>query len=177
MVFELRTAGNPLALANTVRQIVHQVGPQVPVADMTTHSRRIDQTILQERTFAQLCSCFGGLALLMACVGLYGTMAYAVARRTGEIGIRMALGATRRRVVWMILREVVALSSFGLLIGLAAAYQTTAFLKAFLFGVKPNDPLAIGSSVAILITCALLAGYFPAFRASHIDPMAALRNE
>ena len=113
MVFELRATGNPLALANTVRQIVHEVGPQVPVADMTTQSRRIDQTISQERTFAQLCACFGGLALLMACVGLYGTMAYAVARRTGEIGIRMALGATRRRVVWMILREVAVLSAFG----------------------------------------------------------------
>ena len=177
MVFELRTAGNPLALANTVRQIVHQIGPQVPVADMTTQSRRIDQTILQERTFAQLCACFGGLALLMACVGLYGTMSYAVARRTGEIGIRMTLGATRRRVVWMILSEVIALSAFGLVIGLAAAYQATAFVKSFLFGVKPNDPFAMSASVAVLITCALLAGYLPAFRASRIDPMAALRNE
>jgi predicted permease len=177
MVFELRATGNPLALANTVRQIVHQIGPQVPVADMTTQSRRIDQTILQERTFAQLCACFGGLALLMACVGLYGTMAYAVARRTGEIGIRMALGATRRRVVWMILSEVVTLCAFGLLIGLGAAYQTTTFLKSFLFGVKPNDPLAIGASVAILIACAALAGYLPAVRASRIDPMAALRDE
>jgi predicted permease len=177
MIFELRASGDPLALANTVRQIVHQIGPQVPVADMTTQSRRIDQTIQQERTFAELCACFGGLALLMACVGLYGTMAYAVARRTGEIGIRMALGATRRRVVWMVLREVVTLSAFGLVIGLAAAYETTAFLKSFLFGVKPNDPLSIGASVAILIACALLAGYLPAFRASRIDPMAALRNE
>ncbi len=177
MVFELRATGDPLALANTVRQIVHQMGPQVPVADMTTQSRRIDQTILQERTFAQLCACFGGLALLMACVGLYGTMAYAVARRTGEIGIRMALGATRSRVVWMILREVAALSAVGLVIGLVAAYETTTFLKSFLFGVKPNDPFAIGASVAILIACALLAGYFPAFRASRIDPMEALRNE
>jgi macrolide transport system ATP-binding/permease protein len=177
MIFELRAAGNPLALSNTIRQIVHQVGPQVPVADLTTQTRRIDQTISQERTFAQLCACFGALALLMACVGLYGTMAYAVARRTGEIGIRMALGATRRRVVWMILREVIVLSAFGLLIGLTAAFQTTALLKTFLFGVKPNDPLAIGASVAILIACALLAGYLPAFRASRIDPMAALRNE
>jgi macrolide transport system ATP-binding/permease protein len=177
MIFELRAVGDPLALANTVRQIVHQVGPQVPVADMTTQSRRIDRTIRQERVFAQLCACFGGLALLMACVGLYGTMAYAVARRTGEIGIRMALGATRRRVVWMILREVTTLSVIGLIVGLATAFQTTAFLKSFLFGVKPNDPLAIGVSVAILIACALVAGYLPAFRASRIDPMTALRNE
>jgi macrolide transport system ATP-binding/permease protein len=177
MVFELRASGDPLRLSNTVRQIVHQVGPQVPLANMTTQSRRIDETILQERTFAQLGACFGGLALLMACVGLYGTMAYAVARRTGEIGIRMALGATRRRVVWMVLREVVVLSAFGLLIGVGAAYQTTTFLKSFLFGVKPNDPLAMGASAAILIACALVAGYLPAFRASRIDPMVALRNE
>ena len=107
-----------------------------------------DQTILQERTFAQLCACFGGLALLMACVGLYGTMAYAVARRTSEIGIRMALGATGRLVVWMVLREVLTLSVFGLVVGLAAAYQTTVFLKSFLFGVKPNDPFAVGASTA-----------------------------
>jgi len=177
MVFELRATGDPLALSKTVRQIVHEVGPQVPVADITTQSRRIDQTISQERTFAKLCACFGALALLMACVGLYGTMAYAVARRTGEIGIRMALGATRGRVVRMVLREVAVLSACGLLVGLVAAYQTTAFLKSFLFGVKPNDPVAIGASVAILIACALLAGYLPAFRASRIDPMAALRNE
>jgi macrolide transport system ATP-binding/permease protein len=177
MIFELRAAGDPLALSNTVRRIVHEVAPQVPVADITTQSRRIDQTISQERTFARLCACFGGLAILMACVGLYGTTAYAVARRTGEIGIRMALGATRRRVIWMILREVAMLSAFGLLVGILAAYQTTAFLKSFLFGVKPNDPFAIGASVAILIGCALVAGYLPAFRASRIDPMAALRNE
>ncbi len=177
MVFELRATGDPLALTKTVRQVVHEVGPQVPVADITTQSRRIDQTISQERTFAQLCACFGALALLMACVGLYGTMAYTVARRTGEIGIRMALGATRGRVVRMVLREVAILSALGLLLGVVAAYQTTVFLKSFLFGVKPNDPVAIGVSVAILIACALVAGYLPAFRASRIDPMAALRNE
>ena len=177
MVFELRATGDPLGLANTVRQIVHQVGPQVPLADITTQSRRIDQTILQERTFAQLCACFGGLALLMACVGLYGTMAYAVVRRTGEIGIRMALGATRRRVVWMVMREVGLLAALGLIIGLGTAYQSTSFLNSFLFGVQPNDPLTMGASVAILAACALLAGYLPAFRASRIDPMMALRNE
>src|SRR5258708_39518734 len=136
MVFELRAAGDPLRLSNTVRQIVHQVGPQVPLADMTTQSRRIDQTILQERTFAQLCACFGGLALLMACVGLYGTMAYAVARRTGEIGIRTALRAARGRIVWMVVREVVVLCVVGVAIGFAGVYQITAVVKSFLFGLQ-----------------------------------------
>jgi macrolide transport system ATP-binding/permease protein len=177
MFFELRTAGDTLALGNSVRQIMRQAGPQVPLADMTTQSRRIDQTILQERTFAQLCTCFGGLALLMACVGLYGTMAYAVARRTSEIGIRMALGAARRRIVWMVLREVLALSAVGLIFGFIAVYETTAFVKSFLFGLKPNDPFALGMSVFLLLACAMLAGYLPAWRASRIEPMAALRHE
>ncbi|HEX3682780.1 MAG TPA: ABC transporter permease [Bryobacteraceae bacterium] len=177
MYFELRTAGDPLAAANTVRQIVHQTAPRVPVADVTTQSSVIDKTIVHERTFADLCSCFGALALAMACLGLYGTMAYAVSRRTGEIGIRMALGAQRRRVVGMVLREVLAMGSVGLAIGLAAAWETTAFLKSFLFGVTPTDPLTLGSAVAILIACAILAGYRPAARASRVDPMKALRHE
>ncbi len=177
MFFEVRTAGDPLALGNTVRQIVRELGPQVPLAEMTTQSRQIDQTILQERTFAQLCTCFGGLALLMACVGLYGTMAYAVARRTSEIGIRMALGAARRGIVWMVLREVIALSAAGLVVGFGAVFEVTALVKSLLFGLAPNDPWALGVPVAILIGCALLAGYVPAWRASRIDPMAALRHE
>jgi macrolide transport system ATP-binding/permease protein len=177
MYFELRTAGDPLALANTVRNIVHQLGPRVPVADITTQSRVIDETIVQERTFADLCTCFGALALLMACVGLYATMAYAVTRRTSEIGIRMALGAQRRRIVWMVLREVLVLAAVGLAVGFAAVWQTTKFLQSFLFGLKPNDPLALAAAVSILIACAVLAGYAPAWRASRIDPMVALRHE
>jgi macrolide transport system ATP-binding/permease protein len=177
MFFELRTTGEPLALGNSVRQIVREVGPQVPLADMTTQSRRIDQTILQERTFARLCTCFGGLALLMACVGLYGTMAYAVARRTNEIGIRMALGAARPRIVWMVLREVIALSAIGLVFGFLAVYETITFVKSFLFGLTPNDPFTLGISTAVLIAGVLLAGYLPAWRASRIDPMTALRYE
>jgi macrolide transport system ATP-binding/permease protein len=177
MYFELRTAGDPLSLANTVRRIVHVVGPRVPVADVTTQSRQIDETIVQQRTFADLCTCFGVLALVMACLGLYGTMAYAVTRRTGEIGVRMALGAARRRIVWMVLREVLLLGAVGVLIGSAAVWETTTFLQSFLFGLKPNDPLTLGTTAAILIACAALAGYAPAWRASRIDPMTALRHE
>jgi ABC-type antimicrobial peptide transport system permease subunit len=115
--------------------------------------------------------------MLIACVGLYGTVAYAVARRTAEIGIRMALGARQPTIVWMVLREVLALVTLGLAIGLAGAWETTRFVKAFLFDTKPNDPLAISIAVAILATAALLAGYGPAWQASRLDPMKALRQE
>jgi macrolide transport system ATP-binding/permease protein len=171
VVFELRAAGDPLALVGTVRQIVRQASPAVPVSDVTTQSRTIDQTISQERTFAGLCGCFAILALLIAGVGLYGSVAYSVARRTGEIGIRMALGAESRRIVWMVLREVVTLAAVGLGIGLAAAYSLTRFVASFLFGMKPHDPLALSVSVLVLVGAAILAGYAPARRASRIDPI------
>ena len=175
--FELRTAGDPLAQANAVRQIVAQTSSNVPLTDVNTQSRQIDETIGQQLTFANLCTCFAVLALLIACVGLYGTMSYAVARRTGEIGIRMALGAERRNIIWIVMREVLALAAAGLAIGLAAALETTRFIESFLFGAKPNDPLAIAYSVAILAAAGLAAGYAPAWRASRIDPMTALRHE
>jgi predicted permease len=175
--FELRTAGDPLALLHAVRQIVGQANNSIPLTDINTQSRLIDQTISQPRTFANLCTCFAVLALVIACVGLYGTMAYAVARRTGEIGIRMALGAEGRNIIWMVLREVLALAAAGLVIGLAAAWETTHFIASFLFGTKPNDPLAISVSVVILAAAGLAAGYTPAWRASRIDPMTALRHE
>ncbi|HEX5432193.1 MAG TPA: FtsX-like permease family protein, partial [Bryobacteraceae bacterium] len=127
--------------------------------------------------FAMLCSCFAVLALLIACVGLYGTMSYAVARRSNEIGIRMALGAQRPRVVWMILRGVLAMSVAGLAIGLPIAYATSKYVESFLFKMKPNDPLTVGAAVGILLASAILAGYLPARRASRIDPMEALRHE
>jgi macrolide transport system ATP-binding/permease protein len=177
VVFELRAAGDPLALAGTVRQIVRQASPAVPMSDVTTQSRTIDQTISQERTFAGLCGCFAALALLIAGIGLYGSVAYAVARRTCEIGIRMALGAESRRIVWMVLREVAILAAAGLGIGLAAAYGLTRFVASFLFGVKPHDPLALSVAVLVLVAAAIVAGYAPARRASRIDPMAALRHE
>jgi len=175
--FELRTSGDPLAIASTVREIVHQMNPTVPVSPFKTQQAQIDQTISQERTFADLCTCFAALALIIACVGLYGTMSYAVARRTSEIGLRVALGARRQRIVWMVLREVCLLASIGLAIGLAVAWETSHFVASFLWGMKPNDPVALLGSVAVLISAALAAGYAPAWRASRIDPMVALRHE
>src|SRR5215831_4697655 len=175
--FELRTAGDPLALANAVRQTVHQANAGLPVSEISTQAASVERMFSQERTFAYLCACFAGLALAIACVGLYGTMAYAVARRTNEIGIRMALGAERRRIVWMVLREVLALGGAGMAVGLAVAWETSRFVRAFLFGIQPNDPWAIAGSAFVLLAVAFLAGYAPAWKASRIDPMAALRHE
>ncbi len=177
LYFELRTAGDPFGAVASVRRIVHDASHAVSITDVTTQAQRIEKTISQERTFAFLGSCFAALALLIASVGLYGAMAYTVARRTGEIGIRMALGAQRPKIIWMVLREVLALTAIGLLIGYGAARLTTRFVESFLYEMKANDPLAVAAAIAILLAAALAAGYAPAWRASRIDPAAALRNE
>jgi predicted permease len=177
MSFTLRTAGDPLAMAAAARQAVRETDARIPISGITTESRVIDQTIGQERTFAMLCTCFALLAVAIACVGLYGMMAYNVARRTNEIGIRMALGARRDRLVWMVLREVLGMAAAGLAIGLGAAMATTKFVESFLFRMKPNDPMALAGAAAILLAAALAAGYAPARRASKIDPWIALRDE
>ena len=177
LYFELRTSGDPFGAVSAVRRIVHDASSEVSITEVTTQALRIEQTISQERTFANLGACFAVLALLIACVGLYGAMAYAVARRTGEIGIRMALGAQRRRIIAMVLRESCALTAAGLLIGYGAAHFTASLVASFLYGIQPNDPLAVTAAIAILLSAALAAGYVPAWRASRIDPAVALRNE
>ena len=177
MVYALRTSGDPLRYVNSVREIVRQADARVPVSEVRTQAADIDHTINQEITFAKLCSSFALLALAIACVGLYGTVSYNVARRTGEIGIRMALGAQRRGVVLMVLREVVVLALPGLAIGMAMALATSRFLESFLYGIKPNDGLTLTLALAILMGAALLAGYVPSWKASRIDPMDALRHE
>ena len=177
MVYELRTAGDPLVQANVVRQIVRQADPRVPVAHLKTQAAQIDETVTQERTFARLCTAFAALALAIACVGLYGSMAYSVARRTGEIGIRMALGAERRSILWMVLRDALAVAATGLALGLVIAYAASSLVQSFLFGMKPRDPAALVVSAFALLAAAVAAAYAPAWRASRIDPMAALREE
>ena len=177
MTFALRTSGDPLRYVNTVRAIVSQADARVPVTDVKTQAAQIDQTMNQEIIFARLCTAFAILALLIACVGLYGTMSYTVARRTGEIGIRMALGAQRGAVVWMVLRQVFVLAAVGLAIGVPTALGISRFVESFLFGVKPNSPAALVLAVAILLGAVLVAGYVPARKASRIDPMTAVRHE
>jgi predicted permease len=177
MVFALHTSGDPLQYVNSVREIVRQADAGVPVSDVRTQATDIDRTINQEVTFARLCSGFAILALVIACVGLYGAVSHNVARRTGEIGIRMALGAQRRRILWMVLREVLVVAAVGLAIGMGTALGTSKFVAAFLYGMTPNDPLALTLAVMILLSAALLAAYVPARKASRIDPMTAVRHE
>ncbi|HLK18086.1 MAG TPA: ABC transporter permease [Bryobacteraceae bacterium] len=177
MTYELRTTGDPMRYVSAVRETVHQLDARVPISDVRSQTGDIDNTIGQEITFAELCSAFAALALLIACVGLYGTVSYNVARRTSEIGIRMALGAQSNRVVWLVLREVCAMSALGLAIGLPAALASSRLVQSFLFETKPNDPRALAAAVTILLSAALLAGFIPARRASRIDPLTALRHE
>jgi predicted permease len=177
MVYEIRAAGDPLGLASEVRRAVRQADAKIPISNLVTQKTQIDQTIVQERTFATLCACFAALALLIACVGLYGTMAYAVARRTNEIGIRMALGAERRRVIWMVLREVLTMAGAGLAIGIPVAIAVSKVIGTFLFGLQPNDPVTMIEAVVALVGAAIAAGYGPAYRVSRLDPWNALRDE
>ncbi len=177
MVYALRTSGDPLRYVNSVREIARQADARVPVSEVRTQAADIDQTINQEIAFAELCSGFAILALVIAGVGLYGTVSYNVARRTGEIGIRMALGAQRGGVVRLVLREVLVLVAGGLAIGMAAALGTSKFVASFLYGMKANDPLTLTLALMTLLGTALVAGYAPARKASRIDPMIALRQE
>jgi predicted permease len=177
MVYALRTSGDPRLYVNAVRETVRQANARVPVSDIRTQTADIDKAINQEITFAQLCSGFAILATVIACVGLYGAVSFSVVRRTGEIGIRIALGAQRGGVVRMVLREVLALVAAGLLVGMAAALATSKFVASFLYGMTPNDPLALTLGVVTLLAAALLAAYVPARQASRIDPLVALRHD
>ena len=137
----------------------------------------IDQGISQEIALARLCTVFAGLALVIACVGLYGTVAFNVSRRVVEIGVRMALGAQRAGIVWLILRSVLILELLGLAIGVPIVLLGSRYVESLLFGIKPNDPLVVSAGVAALLSAGLVASYMPARRASSVDPMVALRNE
>jgi ABC-type antimicrobial peptide transport system permease subunit len=137
----------------------------------------VERRFAQERLFALACSLFGGLALSIACIGLFGLMSYNVVRRTNEIGIRMALGAQRWDVIQMVLRESLTLVAIGLAIGLAAALSASHLIRTLLFGLGPNDLLAIASAIFLMILVTTVAAYLPARRASRVDPMVALHYE
>ena len=176
-VIELRTATAPSAVVGAVRDAVHAIDPTLPLAMVSTQADQIERRMKQEKMFAQAYAVFGGVALLLASVGLFGLMSYNVARRTGEMGVRMALGAQRRDVMGLVMRESMVLVAIGLAAGLAIAVATGRFLSALLFGLPSKDPVTMTIAVAVMTTVCALAAYLPARRASRVDPMTALRHE
>ena len=176
-VFELRTAGDPLSLSGEVRAAILQFNDKLPVLNFTTLRTQTDDALKQERLVAQLVSFFGLLGLLLSCVGLYGIMAHAVVRRTNEIGIRLALGAERRDIIWMVLKESLMLVGVGLAIGVPASWAAAHLISNQLFGLKPSDPLTLLTAVTLLGVVGALSGYLPARKASRVDPLISLRYE
>jgi predicted permease len=175
--FEIRTDGNVGNLNAALRQQVQAVNRNLPILSIKEERQLMDSSIVEERLVAKLSSFFGLLAVILAAIGLYGVMSYAVARRTNEIGIRMALGAAQSNVVGMILREVLLLIAVGGVVGIAAAFAATSLIKSFLFGLAAMDPVSFGGAALLLTLVGALAGYLPARRAAKIDPMIALRYE
>ena len=176
-VFEVRTAVDPRTIIPAVRGAVSQLDENLPVHNMKTESEQIERSLFQERLIARLSSFFGGLSLLLACVGLYGLLSYEVARRTREIGVRMALGARPPDILRFIVGQGVALSAAGAAFGILGALAVTRYLASLLYGVRPYDPVTFISVALSLALVVLAACYIPARRAMRVDPMIALRYE
>jgi predicted permease len=177
VTFEVKTAGDPLALASLVTGAMNAVDPNLPLGSMRTQQQQIERSMTRERLMARLAMVLGGLSAVLSAIGLYGLLAYAVTRRVPEIGVRMALGAARRHVLWMFLRHALSVATVGAIIGLGAAYAATGLVQALLFGVSPTDPLILAAAALSNFGVALLAAYLPARRAARIDPVVALRAE
>lgn len=173
----VKTSGSVSAVAPQIRQTIREINRNLPVDDVVTLTDHIGRSLVQQKLVARLATFFGLLALVLACIGLYGVMSYGVARRTNEIGIRMALGARGRSVLWLVLRESLVLVVIGLVVGVLASLAVTKTAASLLYELKPNDPLTIAAAVLLLAAVAALAGYLPARRASRVDPMLALRDE
>ncbi|MGH9937199.1 MAG: ADOP family duplicated permease, partial [Blastocatellia bacterium] len=176
-VLEVRTTEPLSVMASPVRSALLEVTRDVMIRRALTLSSQVDSTLASERLLTTLCAFFGALALLLASVGLYGVLSYAVAQRTQEIGIRMALGATARNVLWLVLRQSLSVVLIGIALGLSLAIICTRLLTSFLYGLSPTDTVAIVCSMLLLLVVALLACYVPARRATKVDPLTALRHE
>jgi len=174
---EVRYTGNLDAVTSAVRRAIHNLDPYLPISNVTTLDAQVDQSITDQRLLARLSGFFGLVAVFLSCIGIYGVMSYVVTRRTSEIGVRMALGARRTEVLWMVLREILMLALSGVAIGITVALATDSLFTHMLFGIKPADPLTLVAAVVLLLAVVTMAGYLPARRASRVDPMVALRCE
>jgi predicted permease len=177
LTLHVRTAGDPASLAPAVRQAIRDAAPAVPAFNVTTLDAHLRRALSRERLLAALFSGFGAVALAIAAVGIYGVLGFAIARRTSEIGVRMALGARRRDIITMVARQGSAMVAAGLALGLGAALLLARVVEAFLFGITPGDPMAFMSAAGLLTLAAAAATAVPAWRASTVDPVAALRAE
>jgi predicted permease len=177
VTYILRTPLTPAQLLPTLRRTIARIDPDLPLTNIRTQQQQIAQTMQQERMFASLTAGFGFLALALACVGIYGIMAYTVSQRTNEIGIRLALGAMREQIRAMVIRETGWLAGVGVVIGLGATLGLIKLIASMLYGLKPWDPVTLGCSTLLLLAVAFVAGWIPAQRASRVDPIDALRSE
>jgi ABC-type antimicrobial peptide transport system permease subunit len=177
LALAVRCFGDAITFATPVQRQIQSGRSTLLVTNISTMEKQIEQVLLRERLVAMLSTAFGSVALVLASIGLYGILAYAVARRTNEIGIRMALGSTRSGVVWMILREGLALAAGGVFIGLPLVLAIGKVAKASLYGIEPFDPLALVTAALLLLVLAALAAVLPGRRASLLDPSTALRRE
>jgi predicted permease len=175
--YVVRTRMKPDALVPSLRAVVQKMDRDLPLMDVRTQRQQIDATMVQERIFASLTATFGILALALACVGIYGIMAYTVSQRTNEIGIRLALGARRGQVRGMVLKEAGWLAAVGIVVGVSVAMWLGQLVKSMLYGLQPFDPASLLGSASLLLCVAMLAGWVPAMRASRVEPMEALRHD
>jgi predicted permease len=173
----VRTEHDPDNAFRSIRALVHDLDPNIPISNMKTLDRQLEESLVTERMIATLSSVFGSLATALSIIGLYGVMAYMVARRSREIGIRMALGAMAGNVVWLVMREVLLLVGAGVAVALPAAYFLTKVVRAQLYGIEPNDPVSLLLATLLLVAVALAAGFVPAWRAARFDPVLVLRYE
>jgi predicted permease len=173
----VRTAGLPGSVTSSIRAAVAEVDPNLPMMDVSTQIEQVERRFAQEKMFAQAYTLFGGLALVLAAIGLFGLMSYNVSRRTNEIGIRMALGAQRQDVLRLVMRESLILVTIGVVAGVAVALSTSRFVKTLLFGLAPTDAASVAAAIGVMVIVSALAGFLPARRASRVDPMVALRYD
>jgi predicted permease len=175
--FVVRYTGDFSSVSSAVRRTIHDIDRTLPITDVTTMDEWVARSITDQRVIAQLSTFFGLLAIFLSAIGIYGLMSYVVSRRTNEIGIRMALGAERMHVRWLVLREVLVLVAIGIAIGIPAALLSSRLVASMLFGLRATDAVSLLAAVAVMLAIAALAGYLPARRASRVDPMVALRYE
>ncbi len=175
--FEVRYSGDFGAIARDVQQAIHSVDRRLPITHITTLDEQVARSFTNETVIAELSTFFAAVAVFLSCIGLYGLMSYLVSRRTGEIGIRMALGANRSGVAWQVMREIGLLVLAGIVVGLPVTLSGIRLVRNMLYGLSGTDPLSLAAAIGLLLFAGIASGYLPARRASRVDPVVALRDE